>query len=251
MDFELYGDDSRGIIKLDPRTKLFLFLASTVVSLNLYGITSMVVYCVLLCGLLALCGKPGTALKAFIVFAVIAYFRSCMETQGTGSMGVVMILQALATIFMFMFPVIISLVMLVQTTRISQFLAAFQAMHLPAAATIPVAVLFRFIPAVQDEWNGIRKAMAFRGIRTDVVSVVRAPLKTIEYMLVPMLFSSINVMEELAAAAEARGLDAEHERSSYEQVRLGPADYVVLAIFGCIALFTVVNVAGGVAQWQA
>lgn len=247
MDFELYGDDSRGLIKLDPRIKLFLFLASTVVSLNLYGITSMVVYCVLLCGLLALCGRPGTALKAFTVFVVIAYFRSCMEMQGTGSMGVVMILQALSTIFMFMFPVIISLVMLVQTTRISQFLAAFQAMHLPAFVTIPVAVLFRFIPAVQDEWAGIRKAMAFRGISLNAASVVRAPLRTIEYMLVPLLFSSINVMEELAAAAEARGLDASHARSSYEQVRLGAADYVVLIVFGAIAAYTTLNVMGGVA----
>lgn len=251
MDFELYGDDSRGVIKLDPRTKLFLLLASMVVSLNLYGITSMVVYCVLLCALLALCGRPGTALKAFALFSVVAYFRSCMEVQGTGSPAIVMICQALATIFLFMFPVVVSLLMLVQTTRISQFLAAFQAMHLPATATIPVAVLFRFIPAVQDEWAGIRKAMAFRGIRTDVVSVIRSPLKTIEYMLVPMLFSSINVMEELAAAAEARGLDAEHARSSYEKVRLGPVDYVVLVIFGCIAVFTMVNVAGGAAQWQA
>ena len=154
MDFELYGDDSRGLIKLDPRTKLLLFLASSVVSLNLYGITSMVVFSSLLCLLLALCGRPGTALKAFLAFAVVAYIRSCVETQATGSVGFVMIVQALTTIFMFMFPVIISLVMLVQTTRISQFLAALQAMHLPAVATIPIAVLFRFIPSVQDEWQG-------------------------------------------------------------------------------------------------
>ncbi|MBQ9007216.1 MAG: energy-coupling factor transporter transmembrane protein EcfT [Atopobiaceae bacterium] len=242
MDFDLYGDDSRDIIKLDPRTKLLLFLASSVVSLNLYGITSMVVFSSLLCLLLALCGRPGTALKSFIVFAIVAYFRACLEAQGTGSAGVVMIVQALATIFMFMFPVLISLIMLVQTTRISQFLAAFQAMHLPATITIPVAVLFRFIPAVQDEWNGIRKAMAFRGIRIDAQSVVRQPFKTIEYMLVPLLFSSISVMEELAAAAEARGLDAEHERTSYENVRLGIADYVVIALFGGIALYTALNV---------
>lgn len=240
--FDLYGDDSRGVLKLDPRTKLLLFLASSVVSLNLYGITSMVVFSLLLCLLLALCGRPGTALKAFLAFAAVAYFRACLETQGTGHPGVVMVCLALATIFMFMFPVLISLIMLVQTTRISQFLAAFEAMHLPAAVTIPVAVLFRFIPAVQDEWNGIRKAMAFRGIRIDAQSVVRQPFKTIEYMLVPLLFSSINVMEELAAAAEARGLDADHARSSYEDVRLGVADYVVIALFGGIALYTALTV---------
>ena len=70
---------------LDPRTKLLLFLASSVVSLNLYGITSMVVFSSLLCLLLALCGRPGTALKAFLAFAVVAFLRTCMETQASAT----------------------------------------------------------------------------------------------------------------------------------------------------------------------
>lgn len=242
MDFDLYGDDSKGVIKLDPRTKLLLFLSGSVVSINSYNDVAMVVYSLGLCLLLGLCGKRATAAKAAVAFAVATYLRYCILFQGTGSSVFVVICQALITIFLFVFPIMVTLLMLVQTTRISQFLAAFQAMRLPAAAIIPVAVMFRFIPTVQDEWSGIRKAMAFRGIEMTFGSVMRHPFQAIEHLLVPLLISSVSVMEELAAAALARGLDADHMRTSYEEVRLRAIDYVVIALFGgCM----VVAFAGG------
>lgn len=246
MDFELYGDDSKGLIKLDPRTKLLLFLTSSVVSLNSYSDLPLVVYGTALCALLALCGRKGAALKAWIGFAAAIYLRFCIEAQGTGQGIPAMVCSALLTIFLFCFPVLISLAMLIQTTRISQFLAAFQAMHLPAGVVIPVAVLFRFIPTVQEEWSGIKKAMAFRGIRTDLASVARSPMKTIEYMLVPLLISSVSVMEELAAAALARGLDDSCERTSYEEVRLSAADYAVMALFVIFAVWVLAEGFAGV-----
>ena len=110
-------------------------------------------------------------------------------------------------------------------------------MRLPAFAVIPVAVLFRFIPTVQEEWSGIKKAMAFRGITVDLASVAKAPLRTVEYVLIPLLFSSISVMEELAAAALARGMDSDKRRTSYEEVRLGAADFVALAVFASLAVY--------------
>ncbi|NGM17453.1 energy-coupling factor transporter transmembrane component T [Xiamenia xianingshaonis] len=247
MNLDFYGDDSKGIIKLDPRTKLFLFLTSSIVSLNLYGIWGMVVFSGLLCLLLGLCGKRAFAVGAFAVFAAVVFLRTCVEMQGTGAGGFVLVTQALCTLFLFVFPITISLLMLVQTTRISQFLYAFQAMHLPAAFTIPLAVLFRFIPTVQDEWAGIRKAMSFRGIELTFGAVIRNPGTAIEYLLVPLLFSSVSVMEELAAAAEARGLDADCRRSSYEEVHLSAADYIVMALFGAITIYVVASVAMGVA----
>lgn len=237
MDFDLYGDDSGAILKLDPRTKMLLFLASSILSINSYNDLAIFAFNTALCAVLALCGKRATALKGFVAFGVMLFLRHCIEMQGTGAPAVVMVCQAILTIFVFSFPVVISILMLVQTTRISQFLAAFQAMHLPAQAVIPVAVMFRFFPTVRDEWEGINKAMAFRGIRMDLISVLRRPFQAIEHLLVPLLVSSVSVMEELAAASLARGLDADHERTSYEEVRMRAADYVVIVVFGVLAFF--------------
>lgn len=240
MDFDLYGDDSSGIIKLDPRTKMLLFLASSAVSLNLFNDFVVITYIGALCLVLALCGKRSLAAKAFALAAGLTFLRWCIQSQATGSVVIVTIIQVIITVLLFTFPVAISLLMLVQTTRISQFLAAFSAMHLPARAVIPVAVMFRFIPTVQDEWSGIRKAMKFRGIELTLGSVVCHPGQAIEHLLVPLLFSSASVMEELAAAAEARGLDADHARTSYEEVHMRAADYVTIVLFVGLAAAVVV-----------
>ena len=246
MDFDLYGDDSRAIVKLDPRTKMCIFVSSCIIGINSYNFAALVVYDTMLCLVFGLAGKRSLALKAFAAFAVAVFLRVCIDAQGTGAGVLVMVCQMLISLFLFCFPFIISLLLLIQTTRISQFLASFQAMHLPARAIIPVAVLFRFIPTVQDEWAGIRKAMAFRGIELTMGNVVRHPGQSIEYLLVPLLMSSVSVMEELAAAAEARGLDADHMRTSYEDVRMGVADYVVIVAFAAVALFVLVTSVGAV-----
>ena len=237
MNFELYGDDSKGLIRLDPRTKILIFFASTLMSLNSYDSALMLICTGALCAVLALCGKPMTSLKSFALYGCLLYIRWCIESSGSSAPVVTMITEALITIFLYCFPVILSFIILIQTTRISQFLSAFQAMHLPMTVIIPVAVLFRFIPTVQDEWNGIRKAMAFRGIRLSPGTIIRKPFQTLEYVLIPLLFSSVSVMEELAAAASARGMDAEGKRSSYEEVKLHAADYLVMAVFVILIIY--------------
>ena len=44
MEFAVYGDDSKGLIKLDPRTKLFIFLISGTVSLHCYSPIPSIIY---------------------------------------------------------------------------------------------------------------------------------------------------------------------------------------------------------------
>ncbi len=159
------------------------------------------------------------------------YLRYEIVSSQTGSAQLGGLITSLITIFLFFFPVFLGLMLLTQTTRINQLLAALNAMHLPNALIIPFAVMLRFIPTVAEEWNGIRKAMAFRGISLEPWAIIRSPMKTVEYILIPLLFSSISIMEELASAALARGLDASRGRTSYEEVKFKAVDYVVCAMF--------------------
>lgn len=242
MDLRIYGDDSKALIRFDPRTKLFIFLSCGVTSLYTYSGLYILLFAGAVCAVLALSGKPWTALKAFLLFAVALYIKEAVDHTGSSAPVVVLIVSVLSTIILYSLPTVLSILLIVQTTRISQFLSALTAMHLPVKAVIPVAMLFRFIPTVQDEWNGIRKAMAFRGISLSLGSVLRHPGKTIEYVLVPLLFSTIGVMEELAAAALARGMDIDVKRSSYEEVRLRAADYITMLLFAALSATIVVLV---------
>jgi energy-coupling factor transport system permease protein len=230
MELMINGGDTRGIISIDPRTKVLVFFASGIISLSNYTHTASTLFTVMLCALIALCGKPKTAIKAFLLFTLALYLRLILnQSQGAPAI-IVTVITALSTVFMFSFPTVLSILLLVKTTRISHFISAFQAMHLPIKVIVPFAVFFRFLPTVSDEWNGIRKAMAFRGISLSPVQIICRPGKTIEYILIPMLFSSISVMEELAAASMARGLDVDIKRSSYEIVKMRFIDYMLIII---------------------
>lgn len=248
MDLTFYGEDSKGILKLDPRTKFLLFIASGLMSLSSYSDSGAAVYTVVLLAVYALCGKPLSALKSALIFGAVMYLRAVLQNSLGAPPVIVLLVTALTTVFMFGFPSVLSIVILVRTTRISHFLSAFQAMHLPIRMIVPFAVFFRFLPTVAEEWNGVRKAMAFRGMTLSPAEVIRHPLRTVEYVLIPMLFSSMAVMEELAAASMARGMDADTKRSSYEEVRLKAADYVLIVLVFGMTVFAFImgySVKGG------
>lgn len=240
MKFELYGDDTKGIVKLDPRTKMMIFFSGMILSTFCFNAIPYLVFSTGLCLVLALCGKKWFAVKCYFAIIVFQYLRYAMAISRTGSSVVIGILNGLIMIFMYSMPMVLSLVLLIQTTRISQFLSSLTAMHLPLGMIIAISVLLRFIPTVKDEWIGVRKAMAFRGISLEPGAIVRAPLKTIEYILIPLLFSCISVMDELASASLARGLDAKRKRTSYEEVKLRVIDYIVMSVFLIIDVYVII-----------
>ena len=249
MDISVYGEDCGALVRFDPRTKFVIFLASLAVSANSFNATAHELYSLVLCAMLFLCGKKWNAVKMALILGLAVYVRTCMEMQATGAKIVVTIISFLVTILLYFFPMLVSLLIITQTTRVNQFLSAFQAMHIPTRIVIPIAVMFRFIPTVGEEWNGVRKAMAFRGMSLEPSAILRHPVKTVEHILIPLLFSCISIMEELAAAALARGMDSDKTRTSYETVRLKPYDYITMLLFAAAGIwfFTTGFVTGGAA----
>ena len=242
MAFGLYGSGSgSGLLKLDPRTKLLLFCAGIAVSTFSYNERALWMYCAAMCALLALCGEKWYALKCGALIACMEYLRYRIITSGTGAPALTGILVALIMMCRYGFPLLLSLSFLIKTTRISQLIAALSALHLPLFVIIPLSVMLRFIPTVQEEWDGVRKAMAFRGISLEPGAVILAPFKTIEYILIPLLFSCISVMDELASVSLARGLDAERKRTSYETVKMRFPDYIIILLFVGIAFYAAVG----------
>jgi energy-coupling factor transport system permease protein len=239
MDFLSYGDDAKALLHLDPRPKLLLLFSGGVIAVNCYQTGPMIGYTAVLCVIAALCGLRAFAVKAFALYAVVMFLRDEITASAVAApdRAVIPLLGGLCALILFGFPMIVGFVLIIKTTRISQFLAAFQRMRLPTAVIIPVAVFFRFIPTVQEEWAGIRKAMAFRGISMSPAAVVRRPLETVERMLIPLLFSTISVMDELSAAALARGLDGDKRRTYHQDVRLRWPDHGVMALVAAMIAY--------------
>lgn len=119
--------------------------------------------------------------------------------------------------------------LILETTTAGMFMASMDRMHLPKAFSIPIAVILRFLPTVKEEWNSIRAAMKLRGIGLSVGNVLLHPIRTMEYILVPLLSSSIKIGDELSAASVARGLGMERKRSSVYHVDFCIWDYLLIA----------------------
>lgn len=68
-----------------------------------------------------------------------------------------------------MLPVMAALPVL--TASIGQLVASLNRMRLPKAATLSLAILFRFLPTIAEEYSYIRDAQKFWGIRDSFLSI--------------------------------------------------------------------------------
>jgi energy-coupling factor transport system permease protein len=94
----------------------------------------------------------------------------------------------------------------------------------------------RFFPTIKEEYSSINDAMKMRGVMLGGGNV----LKMVEYRMIPLLFSCVNIGEELSAAAITRGLGGEVKRSSVVELKLGTSDYFLMAFLAATTVLFVV-----------
>ena len=216
-------------VRFDPRTKLIALL---VVNLLLLASHSFVLELMLFLyseAIIIASRRIASAAKYLAVFVVMLLVDK-MLTPRLSDMAFALVSFVALTLRKFM-PCWILGRWILTTTQVSAFVAVMRKMHVSQSVIIPLSVMFRYFPTIREEWESIRAAMRMRGICFSV-----------EHIMVPLIFSAVNVGEELSAAALCRGLDAPGEHTSYVEVGFGLADYlamVVLVVYG--ALLIVLN----------
>ena len=95
---------------------------------------------------------------------------------------------------------------------------------------IPLVVMFRYIPTLGIEYRQIKNAMAIRGISDTYLKRIVHPVRTVEYILVPLLMRCLKVTDELAASGTTRGLELDTRREALNEVRMGTGDWLAIAL---------------------
>ncbi|MCR5128558.1 MAG: energy-coupling factor transporter transmembrane protein EcfT [Lachnospiraceae bacterium] len=223
--------------KLDPRTKLYMILiVSSVVMMSattpfLWGVRIVIT---LIPIALLICEKRYASALRFLVLytaAILLTFYFLSE-ESTG------VLKSLLTgycgIVAQFVPAVITAWYVVRTTKIDEFMSAMQKLHIPDGITISLAVVMRFFPTIAEEYRSIRDAMKMRGIAFGKGSVTRM----VEYRMIPLLFSCVNIGDELSAAAITRGLGGKAKRTSVATLKLHVSDYLMMVGFtAALAIF--------------
>lgn len=215
-------------VDFDPRAKMLLFALACFCSMTISTFVFLVAFTGFIALMLILSGEVKTSLSFFAIFmlgAVVSFWSLHSEPSALTS-----IITAIFAFIRLLLPTMMAFVLLFKTTKISEFMSAFEKLHVPYVVVIPFTVMFRFFPTVKEEWDGIRNAMSFRGIGLGAKSLVLHPIVSVEHILVPLLFSCVSIMDELVAASLARGLDSDKKRTCYFNLKMKFYDYIVVLI---------------------
>lgn len=129
-----------------------------------------------------------------------------------------------------MLPCIITGAYAFSTTTVGELTAALRRMHLPESIIIPCAVVVRFFPTVGEDYRHIRAAMALRGIAAGRGALLRHPVQSLEYILMPLLMNSNNVAQDLSAAALTKGIGLPGRHTCMTELRLTAWDFLYPAL---------------------
>ncbi len=221
---------------LDPRTKLLLLVAINVVMIGT-GFTGLDYLLRVGCAaipiaLFLLIRRPRTAL---------IYAAACIAmllTEGVVIPNTKGILNLLIVITMGPFSRILAgyafAYYMMCSTTVSEFVTAMRKMRVPDAVTIPLSVMFRFFPTLSEEGGAIRDAMRLRGIGLGGRNGGAA--RQLEYVIVPLMMSTVRIGDELSAASLTKGLCAGRARTHVCEVKMGIWDWL-LVLVGLGALF--------------
>ena len=222
------GKEITGLLHLDPRSKLLiLVLFSVVVMIDVVDGPAYIVRVIMTfipVALVCLEGKVHIG-ALFTVLFILASILQAYAQQHIGGIPGMLILFVCYMITQFA-PTMITVWYCISTTKISEFMAAMNRMHAPQGLAISIAVMMRFFPTLVEEYRSIRDAMRMRGIQFGGGKAT----KMITYRLIPLLFSSISIGDELSAAAVTRGLGAPVKRTNVSEIGFHYRDIIILVL---------------------
>ena len=122
-------------------------------------------------------------------------------------------------------------VYLVSQAPSGKLTAALRQLPLPSSVMLTVIVIQRFVPTVASEFSDVLDAMKTRGLLLSPLQVVLHPLNTFEYVVVPMVFRSLKIADELAASSVVRGIESPYKKEGYYLNKMAVSDGVMIALF--------------------
>lgn len=228
---------------LDPRTKL-LILAITSVSVFLNESMLIEGAFIFIPFLLLLQAKHiRLAFKSGATFIILLTLPMLLVPHLPVTAGG--ILYMFAVYIRKLIPCFMLGSLLIRTTKVSTFLAAISRLHLPKGFTIALSITLRYFPTMTEEWGFIKDAMSLRGISASPAGLLFHPVRTMEYVYVPMLVSASKISDEITQAAITRGIDHLERRSCLENIRFRMRDALLLILYSSLVVLIIFNTVKG------
>lgn len=212
---------------IDPRTKILLVLACSIVVMGPGGLR--LVPAVLALGV-ALAVREGAWRRGIgVAVAALALWGLGWPLPRFWPNAVTAIVS-IASVYLLRFAAAIGIGMhVIATTSPTQLAAALRAWRVPRPISVTLAVMLRFFPVVAAEAAAVLDATRLRGL-IGPRELIRHPLLTLERFTVPMIAASLRASEDLSASAILRGLGSHRTPTAMHPPRLGLTDVVLVIV---------------------
>lgn len=108
---------------------------------------------------------------------------------------------------------------------------ALRQLKLPEKIILITIVTIRFIPTTLMQIVEVKNSMKVRGFINSPIKVLKNPIKTFEYAVVPMIFYSLKISDELSASCVARGIESPCKKTGYYENKYCLTDFFVMLVF--------------------
>lgn len=211
----------------DPRAKLLMIiLAAVYVTIDLSILLEISLILIFILPFFA-SNLPLIGSSFFVIY-VIQLLGSLYLLPYVESPFFIYIVSFIFNGFRLLLPGIIAGTFAIKTTSVSEWVATFKTLRVPNWLLIPIAVMLRFFPAVREDYHHIRKAMAFRGIGTSALDLLKKPATTFEYILIPLLMNATQVAEDLTVSALTKGLSLPGKHTTIVQLKWKVSDWLLI-----------------------
>ena len=213
---------------LDPRAKLFLILMCVLSSMFAPSLAYQFILVMLIAILGAFFGKWKYVIKAVCFYAVICALTVWIMAEMTGTLRTMFI--AFLGLFHKVYACGTLAGIVLTTTKVNEFLSAMNRVRAPKKLVIPMAVMLRYIPTIQEDWRYITDAMRMRDVSPSLAGFLTHPGMTVECIYV---------------ASVTRGIENPNPRTCLVQIKCGISDWGVMAVAVAYLIFELC-VRGGV-----
>lgn len=221
-------------IKFDPRTKILLLIVIGIIMMSgkMTGAEYILrLICVAVPFLLLVSIRR---IKAAIGYVLLLYGAVLCEgfvvPHTSGALN--LIIMTICGVISRFCPGYLMGWYVVNSTSVSEFITAMEKMHSPNLVTIPMSVMFRYFPTLKEEYASIHDAMKMR----EIGQSIKNPFTYVEYILVPIMMSTLQIANDLSAASLTKGLGTKGKRTHICKIGMKAPDWIVTSALICMII---------------
>lgn len=226
-------------MKFDPRTKLFFLLGCAIITALAAEISYLSVLIIVIAIIGTLSGEIKFSLILSLIYFSLMYVWTHYIVLIDNSLSI--LFSAWMTLVYKVYPSTMMAIIMIKTTKVSEFISAMRKLRLPDSFIIAFAMMLRYIPTLKENWGYIKDSMKLREIRSSFIGFLKSPSLFIECLYTPLLISASNAIDELTIAAVTRGIENPGKKTSLIQIKFRIVDYIVLLAEGILIFYAIVR----------